>query len=176
MIILSVIFTGTKIIDDYQSFNKNKQAHSIKTSSSTFSKNVISQYKISAGITITILFLLLNIIFISEIVRFINHDHSTNEMFHELGIIFLFGISNILIFAFIYQVFGVNSGGKEIKGEFFTSLYFSIVTWTTLGYGDFTPASSTWLRLVSAFEALLGYLYMAILVGLFLNTTQAKRE
>ena len=42
-------------------------------------------------------------------------------------------------------------------------LYFSIVTWTTLGYGDIKPPHQ--LRLLSAFQALMGYLYFGLIVG-----------
>ena len=44
-----------------------------------------------------------------------------------------------------------------------TCFYFSLVTWTTLGYGDFRPTSA--LRLVAASEAILGYFSMALFVG-----------
>ena len=52
------------------------------------------------------------------------------------------------------------------------ALYFSIVTWTTLGYGDFSPSES--IRLVAALEAMLGYLAMALLVGQILNWIESK--
>lgn len=47
--------------------------------------------------------------------------------------------------------------------EPFDSLYFSIVTWTTLGYGDFQPKSE--LRLMAAFQAVFGYLFLGLIVG-----------
>jgi hypothetical protein len=43
-------------------------------------------------------------------------------------------------------------------------LYFSIVTWTTLGYGDFTPPAA--IRMIAAIQAMLGYIFLGILVGL----------
>ena len=42
-------------------------------------------------------------------------------------------------------------------------LYFSIVTWTTLGYGDFRPSPDT--RMYAASQAVLGYFYMGILIA-----------
>jgi len=141
-----------------------------------FDKNdAINEYQISIIVTISVFFILLNIIFIMEIKNFINNKHSNYEIFSEFWIICAYGFSNILVFTFLYQFFGICCDGKEaIKGDFFTSLYFSIVTWTTLGYGDFSPIPK--LRLIAAFEALLGYLYMAMLVGLFLNIIQKKRK
>ena len=47
-----------------------------------------------------------------------------------------------------------------IKG----SLYFSVVTITTLGYGDITPVHP-WARATVMLEAVIGPLYLAILVA-----------
>lgn len=46
---------------------------------------------------------------------------------------------------------------------FLESLYFSIVTFATLGYGDLQPIG-TWARLLAGFESLSGSLLMALLV------------
>ena len=42
------------------------------------------------------------------------------------------------------------------QGGFIEALYVSVVTLSTLGYGDFTPNSS-WLRLLAPLEALIGF-------------------
>jgi hypothetical protein len=44
-----------------------------------------------------------------------------------------------------------------------TCFYFSLVTWTTLGYGDFRPTAA--MRLIAASEAILGYVSMALFIG-----------
>lgn len=46
-------------------------------------------------------------------------------------------------------------------------LYFSITTFTTLGYGDWYPNPSSWIRIVSVFEALFGAFMMALLIFTF---------
>jgi voltage-gated potassium channel Kch len=51
---------------------------------------------------------------------------------------------------------------------FQAALYFSVVTFTTLGYGDLIPAKQ--FRLLAASEALVGLL----LVGLFLFTLSRR--
>lgn len=67
----------------------------------------------------------------------------------------------ITIFGFVYTFYGVmDSKGNIVRGNLHTSMYFSIVTWTTLGYGDVQPTEN--LRWVAALEALLGYVYMGI--------------
>lgn len=45
----------------------------------------------------------------------------------------------IFTFALIYYVMGKNHLSDEL--DFFDSLYFSVVTQTTIGYGDIIPVS-----------------------------------
>jgi len=53
------------------------------------------------------------------------------------------------------------------------SLYFSVVTWTTLGYGDFVPAND-FTRFFAAWEALTGYVVMAVLVAALVSTFRSR--
>ncbi len=46
--------------------------------------------------------------------------------------------------------------GSSAQGGFVDALYISLVTLTTLGYGDITPTSS-WLKVLVPFEALVGF-------------------
>ena len=63
----------------------------------------------------------------------------------------------IAIYAGVYDFFcALNACGLQ------NALYFSIVTFTTLGYGDITPTAE--FRLLAASEALVG----VMLTGLFL--------
>jgi hypothetical protein len=73
--------------------------------------------------------------------------------------VILTSLSAILFYAWIYNWFGV----LPEKG-FRTALYFSIVTFTTLGYGDLAPKPA--YRLWAGSEALVG----VVLSGLFLFT------
>lgn len=68
----------------------------------------------------------------------------------------------ILVFAFVYC-----DVSSEIKGanNFGSALYFSVVTITTLGFGDVFPVSS-YAKMMVCLEALSG----VVIVGLFLNT------
>ncbi len=68
----------------------------------------------------------------------------------------------ILIYAIIYSVIP-DSLNKPLS--FIESLYFSIVTITTLGYGDILPKTKTSMMIVSS-EALTGVL----LIGLFISS------
>jgi prepilin signal peptidase PulO-like enzyme (type II secretory pathway) len=98
---------------------------------------------------------------------------SPDKILKEYIWVFVVGILNISIFATLYYMFGLKAGDEVIKANWYYSYYFSVVTWTTLGYGDLSPVDP--LKLVAAFEALLGYIYMAILIGLLMNITQSLK-
>lgn len=68
----------------------------------------------------------------------------------------------VFVFAGIYRGFGLANAAPIVDYEI--SLYFSVVTWTTLGYGDFVPGQG--LRLIAAFQAGLGYLFLGLIVGM----------
>ena len=82
--------------------------------------------------------------------------------------------SMIFPFALAYNQSGViNIEGVVVK-DFLTSIYFSIVTRTTLGYGDFRPVES--MRIVAACEAILGYVYMPVMLGVVISLLAEKRK
>jgi hypothetical protein len=96
-----------------------------------------------------------------------------------LFIIILQSIAVITAFAGIYQGHGLSAGVVNVAPEtlttdehYWTSLYFSIVTWTTLGYGDFVPPAD--IRMVAAAEALLGYFTFGTIVGLLTSMIGAQ--
>jgi len=75
----------------------------------------------------------------------------------------------ILIFSGIYKYSNLlKFKDNSAVFDFISALYFSIVTFTTLGYGDYHPTS--WLRIFSAIEALFG----AVLIALFVVTLTRK--
>ena len=73
-------------------------------------------------------------------------------------ILFLWFFIHILITVFIYAWHYKQSGiiGSDgiVVYSFRDSLYFSITTWTTLGYGDFAPIAD--MRLVTSIQAMTG--------------------
>ncbi len=76
----------------------------------------------------------------------------------------LIAFTIIVVFARAYAVLGIRDHGVETN-DFLTCLYMSLVTFTTLGYGDVTPNGTT--RFIATSEALLGYVIMAFLVSVF---------
>lgn len=68
----------------------------------------------------------------------------------------------LLSFSLVYRFYGViDSATGEITQRYLTSLYFSITTWSTLGYGDFRPVAG--IRLLTSFEAILGVLSIPLI-------------
>lgn len=79
------------------------------------------------------------------------------------------GLVGIIIsFAIIYMASGAMQDSKHVELNFTDAVYFSIVTWTTLGYGDFTPTTDA--RLFTAVEALIGYFFTAVIVGVLITS------
>lgn len=79
-------------------------------------------------------------------------------------IYFLINLSFIvIIFAKLYTHYGIRSG-DDISSSIIDALYFSMVTWTTLGYGDFIPAT-LYGRVVVSVEVFMGMISMALLVA-----------
>lgn len=83
----------------------------------------------------------------------------------------LFFIS-VLSIIFFSLVFCLSPGATvETKGDLLNSLYYSMVTFTTLGYGDIKQTDYL-LKLVSGFEALLGMSFWGILIAGFTNNSK----
>jgi hypothetical protein len=84
--------------------------------------------------------------------------------------LFLFfgqGLSLVLLYAGFYFGTGLASSGEVQEVNRLTALYFSLVTWTTLGYGDFAPADGA--RLLAASQGVMGLLFFGIFVGIAVN-------
>ncbi len=63
----------------------------------------------------------------------------------------------LIVSALCYHISGtVLTGGFVQKIDLFESFYLSIITYTTVGYGDYLPMG--WIRGVAAVEALAGVL------------------
>jgi hypothetical protein len=80
---------------------------------------------------------------------------------------FLASISNlgncIFNFAYIFTGLGLVGPDGNVSTDSSTALYFSIITWTTVGYGDFRPTSDS--RVFAAIEALLGTIFLSLFIA-----------
>jgi hypothetical protein len=72
-------------------------------------------------------------------------------------------VAMVVIFAAIYAGYGLLRNGADVAVPWSTAIYFSVVTWTTLGYGDFTAREE--LQLLAALQALAGYIFFGLTIG-----------
>ncbi len=70
-------------------------------------------------------------------------------------------------FSFLYHWTGLLTPSGEQSTSLFEAFYFSVVTWTTLGYGDFLPMDDS--RHIVIVQALLGYVTMALMISVFVS-------
>ena len=76
----------------------------------------------------------------------------------------------VLVFAFLYSKVGVDYG---MYPTFLSPIYYSVVTLTTLGYGDVVP-STVWGQVVAMLEVTTGYLMLGGLISI-LSTKMTRR-
>ena len=69
----------------------------------------------------------------------------------------------IVAFSMIFRFLGISQGPDAPPARPLDALYFSIVTFSTLGYGDFTPSPPA--RMFAAIEAIIGNLHLGFVVG-----------
>ena len=79
-------------------------------------------------------------------------------------------------FAWIYFDVGLIESSTQchVQVSVVDAIYFSVVTWTTLGYGEVLPTSS--IRSFAAAEAFLGYIYMAVAIGLTVSLLDKRMK
>ena len=69
-----------------------------------------------------------------------------------------------------HQVTGTDTG---LPLTFWKSFYFSIVTFTTLGFGD-VVADNTLARILVTLEVILGYIMLGGLISIFANKLASR--
>ena len=122
---------------------------------------------------------LLSIVFLGLVIGFILRFLFTTDIVTgniicaAICVYLLFGLLSALVFSSIEIVqpgsFGTPPGSEDaiirFEAEHSTdALYFSFVTLTTLGYGDITPQLPA-AKMLVAFEAVFGQLFLAVLVA-----------
>ena len=97
---------------------------------------------------------------------------SANLYYGALSVYLLIGVSGAFLFgllelffpgSFLHGADPITSafGGEIMNGELF---YFSLVTMTTLGYGDIAP-NSLFAGIISSFLAICGQIYVALVIA-----------
>ena len=118
--------------------------------------------------------LLLDLILVIIMIRFaVTTRHiSVPFFFYILSSALMIGV-----FAHIYEVQQSLNFAGQTSFDYFDSFYFSVITWTSLGYGDVAPDGSarSWIIVEVAY----GYIHMGLFMGFILNfltRTRASNE
>ncbi len=77
-----------------------------------------------------------------------------------------------IIFGFLYQVVDIDFGPHKTP---FSAFYYSVVTLTTLGYGDVVPSSMAG-QILAVVQAILGYMGLGGLLSIFSNKMARRAE
>ena len=96
---------------------------------------------------------------------FADREAVTADMIYGgINIYLLIGLSFAAAFSALATLQPESFTGLQVDSIFGDAIYFSFVTITTLGYGDIAPTTDT-TRMLSAGEAVLGQLYIAVLLA-----------
>ena len=130
----------------------------------------LSNYTALATFQSTIIFILLAFIFSS--------DEVTRDVLYAATTVYiLFGNTFTALFMIIQtlQPDAFRTSELETPIAWPYMVYYSYSTLTTLGYGDIVPRSA-WAQSLAAVEAMLGLLYIAIIIGRLASFYQAGDE
>jgi voltage-gated potassium channel len=81
-----------------------------------------------------------------------------------IAVYFLAGLAGAFFYHICLLVYPDAISGTDLTGNFASTIYFSFVTMTTLGFGDMTP-QTPFLRTVVYLHAAMGQIYLAVLVA-----------
>jgi len=80
-----------------------------------------------------------------------------------------------LVYYLTPEAFAFNTAtGTKQTMEGFNAFYFSLITLSTVGYGDITPVSKV-ARMLAAMEAMTGLLYVAVLIARLVGLYSAPK-
>ena len=124
----------------------------------------------SMDVTSHFLSLGLQVLLIDAVVRFSLFNSAAEEVDRIIA-----GICGYLILGLLWaNIFSIcehfapggfqYNGGGEISVEDGATLYYSLITLSTLGYGDIIPCAP-WPRILAALEAVAGTLYLTVFIA-----------
>jgi hypothetical protein len=127
-------------------------------------------------------FLYIVVVLLREVVT--SEEVDADTIYGAMSAYFLIGITWAFFYAMVELLvpdaftFGPLASIAEadpILGDLRFLVYYSLVTLSTLGYGDITPLAPM-ARTLASLEAVLGQLYIAILVAHLVGTRIAQRQ
>lgn len=126
---------------------------------------------IGLGVVFVVLFVWLLVRQVREMLK------DAERLWLKAGLVLLNLGLLLVAFGWMYHMIGIIDNtvqGSPVITRFTTCLYYSIVTFTTLGYGDFYPQGPA--RVLAAMEALTGYLILGILASTGATLLSPRQE
>ncbi|MFL6529767.1 MAG: potassium channel family protein [Chthoniobacterales bacterium] len=117
------------------------------------------------GGSLLVLFVIVNLLRFVLSARVVNAEVlcAAVSAYLLLGLLWTFAywlVAELIPNAFLFNL--APDAGATMQG--FNSLYFSLITLSTVGYGDITPVADV-ARMLAALESITGLLYVAILIA-----------
>jgi len=99
------------------------------------------------------------------------------HLFTAVSIYLLLGMLWFSVYCAIdtYQPGSILQGGSLLEHRENQLLYFSLITLSTIGYGDIVPVGPE-VRMLAALEGVVGVLYIAITVAILVSAFRAPRD
>ena len=99
------------------------------------------------------------------------------HLFTAVSIYLLLGMLWFSVYCAIdtYQPGSILLGGSLLEHRENQLLYFSLITLSTIGYGDIVPVGPE-VRMLAALEGVVGVLYIAITVAILVSAFRAPRD
>lgn len=115
---------------------------------------------------------------LNGILHNINRQERRVRLFVFLTLVFIVQLilMIVVLFAALANELTIISNVSEISSSLnrIDYLYFSIVTFTTLGYGDLSPSPE--LRIWASLHALVGYFILALFIGILLKISSTQKN
>jgi len=100
-------------------------------------------------------------------------SHPIFQPVERLRMLIISYLEVILYFATIYAILPETWFSDHKLANGFDALYFSIITITTVGYGDLAPVNTV-ARLLAGYQALIGLLLVVLVIGTYVSDAQRR--
>lgn len=188
-VVLDIVFSVILVLSTYVVSHQRKVllaalALGVPTFISWWAVRVYASPEVDvAGLSLSVVFF---VFVIAVIVRSMlsRSDVTVDVIFGAMSVYLLIGVTWTFIFAIVEIInpgsFNFGSLGTEAiasarHGELRFLSYFSLVTLSTLGYGDITPVTPI-ARSLASLEAVVGQLYIAVLVARLVGMHIAQKH
>lgn len=125
------------------------------------------------GVTITLTFAFCGVFMWSLFSALQRIYGDYGNLWKELGLTALNVFLFLLTFSAIYHKIGIvdtTLDGSPITHDFWACCYYSIITFTSTGYGDFRPQGTG--RVLASVQALIGYLVLGLMASTSLSVVK----